>query len=105
MLDKLKKMFSKQKQKSLIDERIDEILVKMQNYDQYSDDYKSMADNLKTLSEVRDNLKDKRCRLDPNVILNGLFAFAQIIVILMYEERHVIRSKATSFMTRLIGRK
>lgn len=105
-LEKIKGFFAKKDKRTPLEHRIDELTERMANYDQYSDEYKDMADNLRTLSEANSRLKEKKCSfVDGNVLFNGLIATIQILIILAYEERHVIRSRATSFITKLIGKK
>lgn len=103
----IKGLFTKKDKRNLIEKRIDDISKRMENYDEYSDDYTKMAENLKILTEANANVKEceKKWHLDGNIIFNGIVAFAQIIVILIWEERHVVRSEATKFMTKLISRK
>lgn len=99
-----KELFAKKDRRNPIEKRIDEIAERMKNYDEFSDDYKSMAENLATLTEANAKFKEteKKHRISGDTVFNGLIAFAQIIVILIWEERHCIRSEATKFMTKLI---
>lgn len=111
MLKKLKAwfngLFTKKDDRNLIERRIDEISERMKNFDEYGDDYTKMAENLKTLTEANSNVKEheKKWHLDGNVVFNGIVAFAQIVIILLWEERHCVRSEAVKFVTKLIGRK
>lgn len=103
----LKGLFAKKDERNPIERRIDDIAERMKNFDEYSDDYRKMAENLSTLTEANAKFKEheKKWHLDGNIVFNGIIAFAQIIVILLWEERHCIRTEATKFMTKLIGRK
>lgn len=103
----IKNLFTKKDKRNPIERRIDDITERMKNYDEYSDDYRKMVENLTTLTEANANFKEaeKKFHICGDTVFNGVIAFAQIIVILLWEERHVIRSEATKFMTKLWGRK
>lgn len=101
-----KNLFAKKDRRSPIEKRIDELAERMRNYDEFSDDYQHMAENLQRLTEANANVKQYESKgLSKDTLFNGVVAFAQIVVILLWEERHVIRSEATRFVTKLIGRK
>lgn len=103
----LMKKFEKKDKRNPIEKRIDDLTERMKNYDEYSDDYRTMAENLVTLTEANAKFKepDKKFHLCGDTVFNGIIAFLQIVVILLWEERHCIRTEATKFMTKLIGRK
>lgn len=103
----LKGLFAKKDKRNPIEKRIDDITERMKNYDEYSDDYRKMVENLTTLTEANARFKEaeKKFHICGDTIFNGVVAFAQIIVILIWEERHCIRSEAIKFMTKLVGRK
>lgn len=90
--------------RTIIEKRIDELAERMQHFDSASDEYDKMAATLVTLTEANAKLKesDKKSCLDKNTMFNGIAALVQIIIILMWEERHVIRSEAMKFVTKLI---
>jgi len=102
----IKGLFVKKDKRNPIERRIDELAERMKNFDETSDDYKEMAETLTKLTEanakVRENQKKGLC-LD--VLFNGLMALLQVVLILIWEERHVVRSTAIKFVTKLIGRK
>lgn len=101
-----KNLFTKKDRRNPIELRIDELAEKMKHYSEDSEQYSKMADQLVKLTEANAKVKEtEKKAIDGNVLFNGFVAFAQIIVILVWEERHVIRSEATRFMTKLIGRK
>jgi hypothetical protein len=102
------KSFTKGKDKrNSIEKRIDEIAERMKNYDEYSDDYRKMAESLSILTEANAKVKDsqKKWHLDRNVIFNGIVASVQIVIILIWEERHCIRTEAIKFVTKLVSKK
>lgn len=111
MFEKIKNwfkgVFTKKDKRTPLEKRIDELTERMRNYDEYSDDYTQMANNLAVLTAAQAQYKEatKRWRLDGNVVFNGFMALLQVILILIWEERHVIRSEATRFVTKFIGRK
>lgn len=103
----LKGLFVKKDERNPIEKRIDEISERMKHFDECSDDYRKMAENLNILTEANAKVKEheKKWHLDGNVVFNGIVAFAQIVIILLWEERHYVRSEAVKFVTKLIGRK
>lgn len=102
-----KGLFEKKDKRNLIEKRIDEIAEKMKYYGEDSNEYTKMIENLKLLTEANASFKEseKKSKLSSDVLFNGIVAFLQIIVILVWEERHCIRTEATRFMTKLIGKK
>lgn len=110
MLEKVKAwikgLFTKKDRRNPIERRIDELAERMKNFDETSDDYKEMAETLTKLTEANAKVKEHQKKgLSWDVLFNGGIAFLQIIVILIWEERHVIRSGAIKFVTKLVGRK
>lgn len=111
MFEKAKKWFKgifnkdQEGKRTIIEKRIDELAERMQNFDSASDIYDKMAATLITLTEANAQLKEsnkKQTCLDKNTVFNGFMALAQIVIILLWEERHVIRSEAMKFVTKLV---
>ena len=107
IFDKIKGLFEKKDKRTPLEKRIDELTERMANYDQFCPDYTQMSENLRTLTEANSRLKEseQKWHLDGNVVFTGIMALAQIIIILIYEERNVLKSKAVNFVTKMIGRK
>lgn len=106
MLKKLKAwikgLFTKKDRRNPIEKRIDELAERMKNFDENSDDYKEMAETLTKLTEANAKVKENQKKgLSMDVLFNGLMALLQVVLILIWEERHVIRSEAIKFMTKL----
>lgn len=101
MFEKIKAWWKKKHEETPIDKRIRELTEEMSNFHGDSNEYQRMSENLKTLSEAKQLIEHKCNKIDGNVIFNGIMALAQVILILIWEERHVIRSTATKFITKL----
>ena len=101
----IKEKTKKKDKRTQLEKRIDELCEYMTTYGEDTDEYAAMAETLKTLTEAQANLKEKKqAGIDGKTWLTVIVSFAQIIIILIWEETHVIRSEALKFMFK-IGRK
>lgn len=86
------------RKKSLIDKRIDETLVRMENFNNESKEYGILANHLKTLMESKGTVKSRRISADTfTVVLGNLLG---LVLIMNYERLHVISTKALGFVLR-----
>jgi hypothetical protein len=82
--------------KTDLDEAIDEALRELRSYDAHSEEYAQVVDQLTKLHAMRDPKKSDRVSKDTLAIVLG--NLAGIIVIVGYEQKHVVASKALSFL-------
>jgi hypothetical protein len=86
----------KTKEKSKLDEAIDEIFSEMAGLTSDSDEYAAMADQLTKLYALKEI--DRPQRVSPDAWAAVLGNLAGILVIVGYERTHVITSKALPFL-------
>ena len=103
MFERIKQWLNRDR-RTLIERRMDEITESLRNYDDTSDNYRNAAENLRILAEADARIKAAESRVDRTAVFNGVIALVQIILILIWEERHVLKSKALSFITKLWSR-
>lgn len=92
MIDRFKKHPSK------LDEPIDKLLEEMRIYDPNSEEYKAALDSLQKLMEMRS--EERRPKFSYDVLLqSGTYLFG-ILLIVGYEQKHVVTSKALTLLNR-----
>ena len=82
--------------KTGLDEAIDEALRELRTYDAYSEEYAQVVDQLTKLHAMQDPKKSDRVSKDTLAIVLG--NLAGISAIVGYEQKHVVASKALSFL-------
>lgn len=89
--------FNLKKEPTKLDEEIDAVLNQMQSIDATSEDYEKITKNLGKLYELK-AMNDKRSKVSPDTLAVILGNLAGIVLILSYEQTHVITSKALGFV-------
>lgn len=98
----IKGLFVKKDKRNSIERRIDELAEKMSYLDENSEECKEMAETLMKLTEANAKVKENQKKgISSDTLFNGFMALLQVVLILIWEERHVIRSEALKFMTKL----
>lgn len=77
-----------------LDSLIDRVVEDMEMYGPDSEEYSKLLKHLKALNKLK--ASKKRKRVSPDLVVGGLFNLLGILLIVAYEERHVITSKAPS---------
>lgn len=77
-----------------IDKQIKRILDDMDMFGPGSEEYDILLPQLKKLMKLKDTKKSKS--IDPNTVVLVVGNLVGILIIVMYEEKHVITSKAFS---------
>lgn len=85
-----------------IDKAIKRILDDMDMFGPGSDEYDKLLSQLKTLTKLKTNKKSKR--VDPNTVAIVVGNIVGILIIVMYEEKHVITSKAYSTFVKMVNK-
>lgn len=75
---------------------IDQLLAKMQTLAPNSDEYTQLTDRLETLYQLKDY--DKSEKVDANTMWMVAGNLLGILTIVGYEQKHIITSKALSFL-------
>lgn len=88
--------FTKNENKSKLDEVIDDLLNQMEGKDGDSKEYEKMSDNLSKLYEAKSKMK--RFDINPETLLVVGGNILGILIILAYEEKNIISSKAMKFI-------
>ena len=92
-----------------VDKRISFLLEDLKEYDSASEDYQSIVENIKKLTEVRDDLKngsgEKWWKMaDIIARISPAFGLVGILMITKHEKTDIVTSKAASIAMRLLGR-
>lgn len=92
------KHFFRSESEARLDSHVDDVLHKMREVGVDSDEYPKMMTYLERLNEVK--VKDSRPLVNMDTVLLVLGNLAGILLIVAYEERHVMTSKAISQVIR-----
>ena len=92
-----------------VDKRISFLLEDLKEYDSSSADYQSIVENIKKLTDVRDDLKngsgEKWLKMaDIIALISPAFGLVGILMITKHEKTDIVTSKAASIAMRLLGR-
>ena len=92
-----------------VDKRISFLLEDLKEYDSTSGEYESIVENIKKLTDVRDDLKngsgEKWFKMSDMVALvSPAFGLVGILMITNHEKTDIITSKAANIAMRLLGR-
>lgn len=92
-----------------VDKRISFLLEDLKEYDSSSGDYQSIVENIKKLTDVRDDLKngngEKWLKMaDIIALISPAFGLVGILMITKHEKTDIVTSKAASIAMRLLGR-
>jgi hypothetical protein len=79
-----------------LEEAIDQVLFEMRGMDAHSDEYAQMVKQLTKLYKLKEIDKPEHVSRDTLAIILGNLGVA--IIILAYEQKHVITTKTPSFM-------
>lgn len=97
MLEKITNLINGDK--NTVDLEIDALLEEMAVEHGDTDKYKKLADNLKTLYEIK--ATSKKTRIDPNTIVTAGASLAGILLVLNYEKVDIITTKALGFIPKV----
>ena len=92
-----------------VDKRISFLLEDLKEYDSASEDYQSIVENIKKLTDVRDDLKngsgEKWLKMaDVIALISPAFGLVGILMITKHEKTDIVTTKAASIAMRLLGR-
>jgi len=90
------KLFPERNKKETIDDAIEYTLCAMTGYHPDSEEYTTMVENLKTLSEAKGAIKPSS--FPWKEIVTGVFSLLGICMIIGYEKEDSITSKALGFV-------
>ena len=90
-------------------QRMSFLLEDLKEYDSASEDYQSIVENIKKLTDVRDDLKngsgEKWLKMaDIPALISPAFGLDGILMITKHEKTDIVTSKAASIAMRLLGR-
>lgn len=91
-------MFARTK-KSKLDGQIDSVLIKMYELGPDDEDYPTMMTNLERLIELE--AKQAKSGVSPDTIVIVAGNLLGILIIVVYEQKHVMVSKALNFFNRI----
>ena len=92
-----------------VDNRMSFLLEDLKEYDSASEDYQSIVENIKKLTDVRDDLKngsgEKWLKMtDVIALVSPAFGLVGILMITNHEKTDIVTTKAASIAMRLLGR-
>ena len=92
-----------------VDERISFLLEDLKEYDSSSEDYQSIVEIIKKLTDIRDDLKngsgEKWLKMaDIVALVSPAFGLVGILMITNHEKTDIVTTKAASIAMRLLGR-
>jgi hypothetical protein len=90
--------FRRYRKRSVLDEPIGNILTRMNEAGLDSQKYNECVDHLDRLMEMKTD--ERKHRIDPNTVLIVLGNLLGILVIVIYEQKHVMVSRALGFVNR-----
>lgn len=82
---------------TIYDEPIDKVLESMRTYDTVDGEFVKLMDYLERLTKLK---AEKHSKVDPNTIALIAGNLAGILVIVAYEQKNVMTSKAMGFILR-----
>lgn len=86
----------KKKSREDLQRQIDAVLVDMETYGPDSKEYPTLIENLERLTKLQQSTTVRR-KVSPDTVMIVLGNLLGILVIVAYEQNHVIRSKAKDF--------
>ena len=92
-----------------VDKRMSFLLEDLKEYDTTSEEYQTIIESIKILTDVRDDLKngsgEKWLKMSDIVALvSPAFGLVGILMITKHEKTDIVTSKAASIAMRLLGR-
>lgn len=91
-----------------VDKRISFLLEDLKEYDTTSEEYQTIIESIKILTDVRDDLKngsgEKWKMSDIVALVTPAFGLVGILMITNHEKTDIVTSKAASIAMRLLGR-
>lgn len=87
------------KEQILLDEAIERILIDLAKVESDSKEYKILLDNLERLHKL--DKSNRPMRVSPDAIVSAAASILGIVIIVAYEQRHVITSKGLGFVLKL----
>jgi hypothetical protein len=92
-------MFKPDPLNARLDETIDRVLKKMAENDPDSEEYAAMSDQLTKLYAIKNENRSRR--VSPDTLANIVANLFGIGVIVGYEQKHIITSKALGFIKKV----
>lgn len=94
-------VFKKHKEKTELDEAIDNRIEDLKDLDDDSAEDTTKIKNLKDLVEAKEKLYGPKHKLNPNTVLSAVVTAGGIAAILVYEKTGVVTSKAMSLINKV----
>lgn len=91
-------MFFKKKEKSKLDEAIEERISQLDSTIADPEEDQRVIDNLKELSDIKVQIEGAAHTINPNTIISAAGSLVGIALILNYERLGVVASKALGFI-------
>lgn len=91
------------KKPSILQEPIDALLEELRQHDPETKEYNTALGQLERLMKLEGDKKSKR--VSPDTLAIGAFGIAQVLIVVMYEQRHVFSQKVLGFILKPKGPK
>lgn len=89
------------KSESEFDKEVDAILRRLSDVDPATDEYQKLCESLNRIADIRDRMNRKKKSVSPDTMALIVANLAGIIIVLGYEQGHIIASKAFSMISKL----
>jgi hypothetical protein len=90
--------FRKRNKPSKLEDPIDLVLTRMREFGPENEEFGDFVKHLDALMDMK--AEERRSRIDPNTVLIVLGNLLGILVIIAYEQKHVMVSRALGFVNR-----
>lgn len=90
-------MWKRRKEPDLLMDPIERVMLEMEHHDPPSEEYDKSLDRLERMIRLK---KEEKGKIDPNTLVLVAGNLLGILVIVAYEQKHVMASKAVQFILR-----
>lgn len=94
------KIWSRKDQPTPLDDLIEDAYAALKGMDESTEAYETALKNLKELMEINATEK-KRTSVSPEAVLSAATSLGGIVLILLFEQKHVITTKSLSMLPRI----
>lgn len=91
----------KKKEKTELDKQIEKRIEDLDSSFGKTDLDSDRIDNVKELVDIKTQMEGRKEKINPNVVLSGVFSVGSVVAIMIYENRHVFTTAAKNFIPKL----
>lgn len=83
-----------------LEKEMTNVLSHLEGINPASDEYATVLDKLEKLNALKEPQKEPKKRISPDALVSAGASLLGIVLILSYEQTHVVTTKALSFITK-----